>query len=1428
MKSHYQSVIPVRVVLSLCLLLGLGRPGSELQAAVLIRDPHGITGFDLHAKGAIWWRNQGICGGEFAFEARVNTRYDFGWGAPDDFKILASSCTMLPDIANNAVRDSAYAYFFENGQLWKKSVSAATTNPLQALFSSPVNLPTGQDGSFLWEDRGWLFWGAYTSGTGLLEIKKARVNGTGGQNVATIPGAGAPIKRMRLYHYSTGGEARELYVILLTNGRLYTRIVESATFAVQALQETGISDFAVKFVSGRDTATPYLYAAQGTSQISPSTPAGRLYRINVVTEATTTIFQATDQHQVLAVEVDPDVVNGSDNVYLTLGIVSGNPIPLVGELALYRNDLPGADGTWDLILGQNAGLNLRSNGKRLHYLAGNQIVDISTEAPPVMLDLKALGLEVTQFLQNLNNDQPLIANKEGTHVRAYATLLTNTTPFASYFPDARLRVWLNGNELAGSPFSPVNNIAVTSTNDLAALRTNLNTSFLFKLPKLSVGLLTASFTVNPNHTILETGNSPYANNAIATSGTIDVVSSATPCLVAVPVPTPFGKYETWFGSFPNILRRAESMLPVEKFDLRFWGSLLDGHDPLSGTTYFIFPFGGVNSDDEQDNDALDAIDCLRESSNYPEGCDLAHWVGMVHPGVANFGGLGRRPGAALIASMSGSSFNNSINGPAGGEILAHELAHNYGLPHVSCACNGGTEPKAPNPFYPGDFCSLIEFGKVGYRAFDPITQRQFGLDEAADLMSYACSKWPSTYTWNFILGRLQAAVILPFAAQGAGINPVLPTAPVIFMAGSIKTNVPLARFGTFLQMPAGHFNLIRVHENIEESERESGVPGHFSARMLDLIGNVLHESGLPLEETTDGPDEDFAFSHYFPFPPGTQRIQIVQGQQILAERIVSSHPPAIALTTVTMDEAQQQLTASWQASDPDGGHLVFWIYYSPDDGRAWQALALNRRQTSVVIDTRRLPASITGRLRVVASDGVRATAAVSPRFVISNHPPEIGLSGLSEGARIPYDNRPSLSIFAVDAEEGRAPISLQWWIQKVNGPTLNGTGNDIAMEELDIGEHQLTIAATDRANAISQITRRFAILPPTVADGPEPELDGACADTGYRMATLIQVPSGTRGKLPVRLLHANGRLYVSFGELAPGVGRVPAKAGIRIDLNGDGSVQPQVGDRGFLVLESGEPLQETALRETLVPTLSPSTLFEPLVEHGGNGWCAELQIDDSLIGGWNHLARVMIEASGNVWPVNADKDSPATWAPIWLGTAPPAPQNQTPIAHAGQDQLLNTGAGAQVVLSGDNSHDPDGDPLTFQWSQSAGPAVALSNASAVNPSFELTGLSNEVELQFSLTVSDGQTSSVPDQVLVRVKPSAVLAGTPPRASLSPEGIYSGVLQTAPGDRRIVQATSDFSGWINIYTNSADAFGLLDFIDADSPSFRWRFYRGVRE
>lgn len=94
--------------------------------------------------------------------------------------------------------------------------------------------------------------------------------------------------------------------------------------------------------------------------------------------------------------------------------------------------------------------------------------------------------------------------------------------------------------------------------------------------------------------------------------------------------------------------------------------------------------------------------------------------------------------------------------------------------------------------------------------------------------------------------------------------------------------------------------------------------------------------------------------------------------------------------------------------------------------------------------------------------------------------------------------------------------------------------------------------------------------------------------------------------------------------------------------------------------------------------------------------------------------------------------------------------NNPPLANAGPDQgPINTGQ--TVTLNGNASSDPDGNAITFQWTQVSGPTVTLINPTSASPSFVAPTVQGTQNLVFQLVVNDGQIASAPDAVTIAVR-----------------------------------------------------------------------------
>lgn len=94
--------------------------------------------------------------------------------------------------------------------------------------------------------------------------------------------------------------------------------------------------------------------------------------------------------------------------------------------------------------------------------------------------------------------------------------------------------------------------------------------------------------------------------------------------------------------------------------------------------------------------------------------------------------------------------------------------------------------------------------------------------------------------------------------------------------------------------------------------------------------------------------------------------------------------------------------------------------------------------------------------------------------------------------------------------------------------------------------------------------------------------------------------------------------------------------------------------------------------------------------------------------------------------------------------------NEPPVAVTSDDMSVSSGDAFEVL--GDRSYDPEGQPITYTWKQTFGPAIEYSN----DPAYLIEAVAPEVEektvLSFELIVNDGQLDSEAVSVNITVMP----------------------------------------------------------------------------
>jgi hypothetical protein len=148
-------------------------------------------------------------------------------------------------------------------------------------------------------------------------------------------------------------------------------------------------------------------------------------------------------------------------------------------------------------------------------------------------------------------------------------------------------------------------------------------------------------------------------------------------------------------------------------------------------------------------------------------------------------------------------------------------------------------------------------------------------------------------------------------------------------------------------------------------------------------------------------------------------------------------------------------------------------------------------------------------------------------------------------------------------------------------------------------------------------------------------------------------------------------------------------------------------------------------------------------------------------------------------------------------------ENLAPVAMLAVDSLV-AHPGDRVILDGSASSDPNGNEITYHWSQSVGPSVEIMNADTITPTVTIPMLERDDVITIDLVVSDGQTESNKVSVVIDVQyleeiEDAIEQGLPPDDDIGGEGW-------------IDAACDNNSGFVDCLVDSSES----TFVSSDRP------------
>lgn len=417
-------------------------------------------------------------------------------------------------------------------------------------------------------------------------------------------------------------------------------------------------------------------------------------------------------------------------------------------------------------------------------------------------------------------------------------------------------------------------------------------------------------------------------------------------------------------------------------------------------------------------------------------------VGLVHTDVPTGDSVGRGllPGQACFVKYTD-------NLEYDGMSLIHELGHNLGRRHVPCETQddtGGTWPYPP--------CQLSDGTRTGYYGFD--TQRPLlnvrDPRTHSDFMGYGVRVWVSDFTYRGLYGVLQPAA----AGLGAGAQDLL-----------LVRGLVTATQGTG-QLDAAY--------RVQSAFQNATSGGPYTLQLQDSQGQVLQQDTFDaVMKDARGQDEDGAgtpFLRALPYDARAARIVLLRAGQVLASRVASAHPPTVRLTMPNGGETVTgTLTIVWEGSDADGDPLEYVLQYSVDGGATWQALATRLRSSPYRVDAGDLPGGARCLVQVIASDGFHTAYDRSDAlFSVPPKPPTVWLLSPQEGQR--YGSTALLILQGQAHDQALQPLppeALSWSSDR-DGPL--GQGEEAAVQTLSAGWHRITLTAVDGAGLTTSET----------------------------------------------------------------------------------------------------------------------------------------------------------------------------------------------------------------------------------------------------------------------------------------------------------------------------------------------------------------------
>jgi hypothetical protein len=653
-------------------------------------------------------------------------------------------------------------------------------------------------------------------------------------------------------------------------------------------------------------------------------------------------------------------------------------------------------------------------------------------------------LEVTQSIQNLRNDVPLVKDRP-TFVRFHCTSTMNRQPTR-----AILRLERAGGITTDLSPALANPVAVRVDPE----RRRVDHAFLFELPDTwRRNAVTLTGILNPVTSWRDRDpvEYDYSNNTTTTSIGFNRVPTVNLIIYRV-------RYEESGTQYVAAQFHADYMVdwlyaayPVRRVRVRHRTCWQRGQGFTAGNVILTMH-------------RLYKLDNSAYYNKTGEKLQNIRYYGMVDDrGVYMRGVAAGIPSFKAAGPTGVARFGWDTDGSYGDWYGCHELGHTFSRYHAEyCGASGGRS----YPYPKGNISKYL----IGDQALCGYDRRipTIYMPSCFDLMSYCDNLWVSDFTYWGIYLYLWAyfapgdAGVLPGVAEGdipKAAAPAAKAGQILLVNGLIRPQEGTSEFRPFLT----------VADSGLPDER---VPGDYEIRLLDRRGGTLARYPFtPSVASVDhhgapGPAPELLLAQeHVPYVEGTRHVQIRGPAGLVHGVNPGARPPAVRITKPAGGELldEDPVIVAWEGGDLDGDEVRYCVQYAPV-GQAWVTVAADVEDTHVAIDRLNLAAADAALFRILATDGLNTTEAVSEKpFKVPNRPPTVRVVRPLGRTVIATDQTLTLEAKAYDVDEGTLHEGHLTWTSNRDGEI--GRGNLIVVTGLSVGLHRVTVTARDRANA---------------------------------------------------------------------------------------------------------------------------------------------------------------------------------------------------------------------------------------------------------------------------------------------------------------------------------------------------------------------------